>query len=100
MVVDAITFSLTLKPIDSVVKESACNAGVKDSIPGPGRFPGGGNGHPLQYSCLGNPMERGDWQAPVHSAAESDMTKVTEHACTTSNKMELDFPYSQMRVMT
>ena len=100
LVVDAITFSLTLKPIDSVGKESDCNAGVTDSIPGSGRSPGGGNGNPLQYSCLGNPMERGDWRAPVHSVAELDMTKVTENAYTTSNKIEFDFPYSQMRVMT
>ena len=40
-------------------KESACNAGDPGSIPGSGRFPGGGNGNPLQYSCLGNPMDRG-----------------------------------------
>ena len=36
------------------------------SVPGSGRFPGEGNGHPLQYSCLGNPMDRGDWQVIVH----------------------------------
>ena len=39
-------------------KESACNAGDVGSIPGPGRYPGEGNGNPLQYSCLGNPMDR------------------------------------------
>ena len=39
-------------------KESACNAGDVGSIPGPGRSPGEGNGNPLQYSCLGNPMDR------------------------------------------
>ena len=38
-------------------KESACNAGDVGSIPGSGRSPGGGNGNPLQYSCLRNPME-------------------------------------------
>ena len=37
-----------------------------DSIPGPGRSPGEENGNPLQYSCLGNPMDRGVWQATVH----------------------------------
>ena len=40
-------------------KESTCNAGNAGSIPEWGRFPGGGNGNPLQYSCLGNPMDRG-----------------------------------------
>ena len=39
-------------------KESACQAGQVDLIPGLGRFPGEENGHPLQYSCLGNPMDR------------------------------------------
>ena len=40
-------------------KESACDAGDTDSVPGPGRAPGEGNGNPLQYSCLGNPIDRG-----------------------------------------
>ena len=40
-------------------KESTCNAGDAGSIPGSGRSPGGGNGNPLQYSCLENPMDRG-----------------------------------------
>ena len=39
-------------------KESACNAGDSGLIPGSGRCPGEGNGYPLQYSCLGNPMDR------------------------------------------
>ena len=42
------------------------NAGDIDSIPGLGRFPREGNGNPLQYSCLGNSMDRGAWQATVH----------------------------------
>ena len=46
-------------------KESACNAGDPGSIPGLGRSPGEGNGDPLQYSCLENPMDRGAWWAPV-----------------------------------
>ena len=45
------------------------------SIPGWGRVPGEGNGNPLQCSCLGNPMDRGAWQATVHRVAEElDMT--------------------------
>ena len=47
-------------------KGSACNAGDLDSIPGLGRSPGEGNGNPLQYACLGNPVDRGTWQATVH----------------------------------
>ena len=56
-------------------KESACNAGHPGSIPGSGRSPGEGNGNPLQYSCLGNSMDRGAWQAIVHGVTESDMTE-------------------------
>jgi len=41
-----------------------------DSIPGSGRSPGEGNGNPLQYSCLENPMDRGAWQATVHGATK------------------------------
>ena len=47
-------------------KESAYNAGDPASIPGSGRSPGEGNGDPLQYSCLGKPMDRGAWRATVH----------------------------------
>ena len=46
-------------PSSSDGKESACNAGDPGSIPGSGRAPGEGNGYPLQYSCLENPMDRG-----------------------------------------
>ena len=46
-------------------KESASHTGDLGPIPGMGRFPGEGNGTPLQYSCLGNPMHRRAWQAPV-----------------------------------
>ena len=46
--------------------ESACNAGDLGLIPGLERSPGEGNGTPLQYSCLENPMDRGAWQATVH----------------------------------
>ena len=48
-------------PGGSEVKASACNAGDLGSIPGLGRVPGEGNGNPLQYSCLENPMEGGAW---------------------------------------
>ena len=50
-------------------KEFAYNAGDLGSIPGSGRSPGEGNGNPLQYSCLENPMDRGHWKATVHGVA-------------------------------
>ena len=52
-------------------KESVGNAGDLDPIPGSGRFPGEGNGNPLQYSCLENLMEREVWWAIVHGIAKS-----------------------------
>ena len=57
-------------PRSLVSKEFACNAGDLSSIPGLGRSPGKGNGNPLQYSCLENPIDREAWQATVHSIAE------------------------------
>ena len=56
-------------PPSSVGKESACNAGDLGSIPGSGRSPGEGNGNPLQFSCLENPMDKGAWRATVHGVA-------------------------------
>ena len=58
-------------PGDSVLKNPSANAGDLDSISGSGRSPGGGNGNPLQYSCLGNPMDRQAWWATVHRVAKS-----------------------------
>ena len=59
-------------------KEPACNSGDPDSIPESGRSPGKGKGNPLQYSCLENPMNRGDWWATVHGGSKkSDTTEVT-----------------------
>ena len=58
-------------PGGSEVKASASNAGDPGLIPGSGRSPGEGNGNPLQYSCLENPMDRGAWQATVHGVTKS-----------------------------
>ena len=52
-------------------KESTCNAGDLSSVPGSGRSSGEGNGYPLQYSCLENPMDRGAWWATIHRVANS-----------------------------
>ena len=61
-------------PGGSEVKHSACDVGDLGSIPGLGRSPGEGNGNPLQYSCLENPMDRGAWRATVHGSQELDTT--------------------------
>ena len=58
-------------PDGSDSKESACNVGDLGLILGLGRSPGEGNGHLLQYSCLGNSMDRGDWWATVHGVSKS-----------------------------
>ena len=54
----------------SVVKNLPANAGDAGLIPGMERSPGEGNGNPLQYSCLGNPKDRGAWWAIVHRAGQ------------------------------
>ena len=61
---------------------SACNAGDLGSIPGPERSPGEGNGNPLQYSCLENPIDRGAWRATVHGVPKS-WTRLSDfiHTC-------------------
>ena len=59
-----------------MVKNPPANAGDAGSIPGSGRSPRGGNGNLLQYSCLGNLMDRGAWRAIVHGVDKaSDMTQ-------------------------
>ena len=58
-------------PDGSDGKEAAGNTGDVGLIPGSGRYPGEGNGYPLQYSCLENSMNRGIWQATVHGVTKS-----------------------------
>ena len=75
-----------LFPAGSHGKESACNAGNLGLIPGSGRSPVGGNGNPLQYSCLENPTDRAAWRATVHEVTKSqtqlsDFTSLHFKAC-------------------
>ena len=66
-----------------MVKNSPANAGDKGSIPGQGRSSGVGHGNPLENSCLGNPMERGAWQAMAHRVTKSQtwLKRLSTHAC-------------------
>ena len=57
--------------VAQTVQKSTCDVGDLGSIPGLGRSPGEGNGNPLQYSCLENPMDREAWQATVHRVTKS-----------------------------
>ena len=66
-------------PGGSEVKASACSVGDLGSIPGSGRSPGEGNGNPLQYSCLENPIDGGAWWATVHGVAKS-WTRLSDFA--------------------
>ena len=66
-----VTLVIQSSLVAQMVKVSAYYVGDPGSIPGLGRSPGEGNGNPLQYSCLENPMDRGAWQATVHGVAES-----------------------------
>ena len=71
-------------PGGSVVKnpyDNAGDSGYAGPIPELGRSPGGGNGNPLQYSCLENPIDRGAWRANFHEITELDTAEVSEHIC-------------------
>ena len=62
-----------------MVKNTPASAGDAGSIPGSGRCPGGGgNGNPLQYSCLGNPMDRGAWRATVPGGSPKSQTRFND----------------------
>ena len=72
-------------------KESACNAGDNNLTSGSGRSPGEGNGNPLHYPCLENPMDRGAWGAIVHGVAKSQtcLKWLSTHTWAESRKMVL-----------
>ena len=77
----------------SVVKNLPDNAGDEGSIPGLGRCPGEGNGNPLHYSCLENPMDGGAWWATVHGVGKSQTQLRIEHAqCPQGSSMLSQMP--------
>ena len=67
----SVSYSIWASLVAQRLKHLPCNAGDLGSIPGLGRYPGEGNGNPLQYSCLENPMDRGAGWATVHGVAKS-----------------------------
>ena len=67
----------TFLPIGSEVKASAWNVGDPGLVAGSGRSPGEGNGNPLQYCCLENPMEGGAWWATVHGVSKTGLSYFT-----------------------
>ena len=73
----------------SVGKESACSAEDPGSVPGSERPPGGGNGTPLQFSCLENPMDRGAWQATGHGVARVGHDLVTKPSSTWGGRVTI-----------
>ena len=77
------TVSIWVLPGGSDDKESACSVGDLGSIPGSRRSPGEGNGSPLQYSCLENPIDGGAWQATVHGVTKSQ-TRLSNFTLTLS----------------
>ena len=83
-------------PGGSEVKASACNAGDLGSIPGSGRSPGEGNGNPLQYSFLENPMDGGAWWATVHGVAKS-RTRLSDFPSHTGKLLLLIVPNQEDR---
>ena len=75
-------------PDSSVIKNPPANAVDSGLILGLGRSPGRGNGNPLQYSCLGNPMDRGAWRATVHGVAKESGQDLASKTTTTTTKTQ------------
>ena len=70
----------SILPTSSAVKNLPANAGDAGSVPESGRSPGGGNGNPLQYSCLGNLKDRRAWWAIVHGGVTKDQTWLSNYS--------------------
>ena len=81
-------------------KESACCAGDEGLIPGSGGSPQVENGNPLQYSCLGNPMDRGAWQTVVQGVAESKHTHTHTHTHTLYLSLSLSLSHTHTHTHT
>ena len=77
-----------------------CNAGDGDLIPGLGRSPGVGNGNPLQFSWLGNSMDRGAWRATVHGVAESDTIEWAQACIHIITLWRLDFLTLEVKMLS
>ena len=81
------TDQISVFPGGSAGQESACNAGGVSSVLGCGRSPAGGDGNPLQYSCLKSPMDRGAWGATVQNVAKS-RTRLSAHTLTSAGRRQ------------
>ena len=81
-----------------VGKESACNTGDPGLIPGSGRSPGEGNGNPLQYSCLENPMDRGAWQTTVHGVPRARRNLATKEREKRDSFLKLIYFYNPCKI--
>ena len=89
----------TVKSPQEEIKVSTikvCNAGDLGSIAGLGRSPGEGNGNPLQYSCLENPMDRGAWWATVHGVTKSQ-TQLSDFHFTSLSKYPIEEQQQQQK---
>ena len=83
---------LDASPVAQQEKNLPAMQETQDVIPGLGSSPGGGNGNPLQYSCLENPMERGAWQAAFHGVAKSRTLKQPSTEIMLTIFSELSYP--------
>ena len=85
-----------MEPLVAQTVESACSAGDAGLIPGSGRPPGEGNGNPLQYFCLENPMDEGAWWTLVHGVAKS-WTRLSDFTFTFTFVYTDPFPKSEIQ---
>ena len=92
-------FQLTVSPEWLNDKEAAARARDVGLIPGSGRSPGGGNGNPFHYSCLGNLMDRGAWRAAVQGVAKT-WTLLSTHARTRSTSVSFEITRNGNRAVT